>query len=289
MIGTRFPLLLAVLSSSPPRRHQQDIYSQYFQYIWQLGRWILSMWEGFSKRISPLLLCLRERRKHKREREERGKALLSKKGNGKPTGRLRSAPPQWCTHAFITPLFPKFFLYYVCFGFKFFHSSIWLFQRSDTTAHRMEGGKREVWRREADREKEIGGVERGGMQRWKRVVVISSFGREQIIKHFLKPISALMYVCVCVCATVTTTSLSLKHTNMFKHRVRCLTPQLYWLTVERLLTYYFTKIPFLSADSTKWECEYWCMLINHLCALSPHCHCPHMSFFWPRESAALKI
>lgn len=148
------------------------------------------MWVLSCRRDSPAELALRssaserggDRGKRQHEREERGKGIFSKKGNGKPTGRLRSALPQWCTHS----LFLFFFLSFSSFPSDF--SNVY---------HRMEGGGWGVCGKEIERKKSEGW--KGGMQRWKRVVVISSFGRGQIIKHFLKPISALMYVCVDMC------------------------------------------------------------------------------------------
>lgn len=92
----------------------------------------------------------------------------------------------------------------VHFFLSFFLSHFWLFQQPNTPATR-DGGAMGEGRRRREIEREESEGWNGGMQRWKRAVVISSFGGEQIIKHFLKPISALMYVCVrarlhmCVC------------------------------------------------------------------------------------------
>lgn len=198
MIGTRFSLLLAVLPRSPSSRPCIPRISKY------LGTRVSPVRKGFSRRIrSPQLKSqiIKETEEEENERiGKEGKGLCSKKTNLNTGVRLGLALPLWST--LFRSSFLSFVLMFSSFLFDFSNGLLPL--HTGWRGREERRAEREIHRKESEGWK-------GGMQRWKRVVVISSFGREQIIKHFLKPISALMYVCVrvYVCLTVTTDYFSL--------------------------------------------------------------------------------
>lgn len=225
-----------------------------------LVMWELTVAAWLSRRIGSPLLSLTEEKTdegEKRAWEEREGSSSLKGENVKPIGGLNSSTMMYTVLFFSVSFwfFPPCHLTFPVPGYP------------PTTGRR---GGREVRRRGGDRKKsERLWKESGkrGMQRWKRVVVISSFGGEQIIKHFLKPISALMYICeyVCVCNgnCKLFLLLSSKHTEGLSRMFNT------WaLLAEPKYRYYFPKLFFFPLMT--WQHKFDMILCSRTFILAMH-------------------